>query len=103
VDELVEFAESQYWLYGHEEGSKISRIDNLQQVEKSLGRKPQELQNLPELRLEMSYIWAAFLDLNDSDSGKISYLELKEYAEIHGELSPFEINAIRRLSAVNKG
>ena len=51
----------------------------------------------------MSYIWAAFLDLNDSDGGKISYLELKEYAEIHGELSPFEINAIRRLSAVNKG
>tara|TARA_R110002124_G_scaffold264353_1_gene430976 strand:+ start:202 stop:357 length:156 start_codon:yes stop_codon:yes gene_type:complete len=51
----------------------------------------------------MSYIWSAFLDLNNPDNGKISYQELKEYSEIHGELSPFEVNAIRRLSAVNKG
>lgn len=51
----------------------------------------------------MSYIWSAFLDLNNPDNGKISYQELKEYSAIHGELSPFEISAIRRLSAVNQG
>tara|TARA_R110001606_G_scaffold9326_1_gene40399 strand:+ start:246 stop:548 length:303 start_codon:yes stop_codon:yes gene_type:complete len=100
---LIDFAESQYWLYGHDEGSKVSRIDNLQQVEKSLGRKPQELQDLPELRPELSYIWQVFLDLNNVDNGKISYEELRHYSDIHGELSPFEISAIRRLSAVNQG
>tara|TARA_B100000795_G_scaffold115609_1_gene85840 strand:+ start:502 stop:657 length:156 start_codon:yes stop_codon:yes gene_type:complete len=51
----------------------------------------------------MSYIWSAFLDLNNPDGGKIGYLEIKEYSQIHGELSPFEIKAIRSLSAVNKG
>ena len=100
---MIDFAESQYWLYGHDEGSKVSRIDNLQQVEKSLGRKPQELQDLPELRPELSYIWQVFLDLNNVDNGKISYEELRHYSDIHGELSPFEISAIRRLSAVNQG
>jgi len=70
------------------------------QVEKSLGRKPKELEGAPELRKELHYLWSIFLDLYSPDSGKVSYQELREYANVHGELSGFEIGVIRRLCAI---
>ena len=80
---------------------------SLKQVEKSLGRKPKELQDAPVLRHELSYLWSLFVSLKNAAEGAISYTEIQAYISIYGDLSVFEIDLIRTLddlhsSEVNK-
>jgi hypothetical protein len=70
---------------------------SLKQVEKSLGRKPRELENSPSLRDELGYLWALFVSLKNAADGPISYTEIQAFAGIYGELSVFEIDVIRKL------
>jgi len=70
---------------------------SLKQVEKSLGRKPRELENSPSLRDELGYLWALFVNLKNATNGRISYTEIQAFAGIYGELSVFEIDVIRTL------
>jgi len=69
----------------------------MRQVEKSLGRKPKELENAPTLRSELEYLWSIFVSLKNASQGSISYTEIQSYASIYGELSGFEIDVIRNL------
>lgn len=70
---------------------------NLKQIEKSLGRKPRELEGSPSLRDELGYLWALFVSLKNATNGPISYTEIQAFAGIYGELSVFEIDVIRKL------
>ena len=70
---------------------------SLKQVEKSLGRKPRELESSPSLRDELGYLWALFVSLKNATIGPISYTEIQAFAGIYGELSVFEIDVIRTL------
>jgi len=81
-------------MQGRPKGSEVSRYDTLKQVEKSLGRKPEALQNAPELRSEHRNAWDVFNRL-----GECSYQEIDAYVRITGdELSGWEIEAIMRLN-----
>jgi hypothetical protein len=80
---------------------------NLKQVEKSLGKKPKELEDAPVLRHELNYLWSLFVSLKNAAEGAISYTEIQAYISIYGDLSVFEIDLIRTLddlhsSEVNK-
>ena len=70
---------------------------SLKQVEKSLGRKPKELQDAPVLRHELNYLWSLFVSLKNAAEGVISYTEIQAYISIYGDLSVFEIDLIRTL------
>lgn len=70
---------------------------SLKQVEKSLGRKPKELQDAPVLRHELNYLWSLFVSLKNAAEGAISYTEIQAYVSIYGDLSVFEIDLIRTL------
>ena len=70
---------------------------SLKQVEKSLGRKPKELQDAPVLRHELNYLWSLFVSLKNAAEGAISYTEIQAYISIYGDLSVFEIDLIRTL------
>jgi hypothetical protein len=70
---------------------------NLKQVEKSLGKKPKELEDAPVLRHELNYLWSLFVSLKNAAEGAISYTEIQAYISIYGDLSVFEIDLIRTL------
>tara|TARA_R110000796_G_scaffold220500_1_gene336600 strand:- start:295 stop:549 length:255 start_codon:yes stop_codon:yes gene_type:complete len=74
---------------------------SLKQVEKSLGRKPKELQDAPVLRHELNYLWSLFVSLKNAAEGAISYTEIQAYISIYGDLSVFEIDLIRTLDELH--
>lgn len=84
----------QFWAAGYDKNSKVSRIDNLRQVEKSLGKKPKELEGAPELRKELNYLWVIFVKLKNASDGPISFSSIMSYMAIYGELTAFEVDAI---------
>ena len=68
-------------------------------MEKSLGRKPKELENAPSLRDELTYIWTAFVRLRNASDGPITYTEMQSFMDINGRLAGFEIDAIMALDS----
>lgn len=96
------YAEKQFWLHGKAEEQTVSRLKNLQQVEKTLKRKPKELQNLPVLAEELQYLWALYVEINNGSDGRITWKDLHAYCELMGELSPFEIEVIRNLNELHQ-
>lgn len=89
-------------MHGYDKGEKVSRYDNLKQVEKSLRRKPKQLQGLIEINEDVRYIWDLFIDLFSSTGGEISYSEIKAYSELIADVSPFEIRCIMALKRMRK-
>lgn len=82
-------------------------------VEKAIGRKPKELEDLIELPKEFSKVWEDFLNLSNSRSSglgisPISYAEIDAYSRLLGiDLEPWEVQVIKlfdrvTLSEVNK-
>lgn len=95
------FGRWQFWAAGYDKGSTVSRISNLRQVAKSLGRNPKELDGEPELREELVYLWDLFVSLKNASSGAISYNEINSYMSIYGRLSTFEVDIIRNLDILH--
>ena len=95
------FGQWQFWAAGYDKGSKVSRLDNLNQIAKSLGRNPKELDEQPTLRDELTYLWVLFVSLKNASSGVISYTQIKDYMAIYGTLLPFEVDAIRSLDLLH--
>lgn len=88
------FGQWHFWASGYDEGSKVSRLDNLLQVEKSLGRKPAELEQAPTLADNLQYIWQIFVSIRNQSEGAIRYSDLFAYQQFYGALKAFEVDAI---------
>tara|TARA_R110000787_G_scaffold96186_4_gene199388 strand:+ start:2152 stop:2346 length:195 start_codon:yes stop_codon:yes gene_type:complete len=56
---------------------------------------------MPTLRKELAYLWAIFVSLKNASSGVISYTQIKDYMAIYGDLSTFEVDAIRSLDILH--
>ena len=95
------YAKWQFWSAGYDKGSTVSRIDNLKQVAKSIGKNPKELDEKPELNDKLAYLWGLFVSLKNASSGAISYSEIQAYMAIYGDLSIFEVDAIRTLDTLH--
>lgn len=85
-------------MYSKAKGSKVSRYQELKQVEKTLGRKPKALQDLPQLDPDLDYLWAIFVELSNGSKDGITYTDIKAYCDLKGELSLFEVEAIMAIS-----
>lgn len=84
----------------------ITQREHLQEVERQTGQTPLPLVG-PEFPEEMLHVWSAFLSLNGTRSAgfsgplPISYSEMKSWMELTGNyLSPWEVEAIKKLDAV---
>lgn len=73
----------------------------MRQVEKSIGKKPKELENQPVLRSELTYLWVLFVQLKNASEGSISYNQIKSYMEIYGDLTAYEVDVIRELDQLS--
>lgn len=62
---------------------------------------PKELAERPILRNELTYLWVLFVSLKNASSGVISYTQIKDYMAIYGNLSPFEVDAVRSLDLLH--
>ena len=76
------------------QGSKVSRLETLRQVEKSTGIKPTELIDCPQLDDNHHFAWSAFTSLVE-----YNYQELESYSRMTGiELDCWEVEAIMALA-----
>lgn len=92
------YARWHFHAYGHEPGSKVSRIKHWQQVEKSLGRTPQELKDKPAFPDHLDYLWEQYVALKNASEGAVSFEQIHAFCNLTGErLAPWEVEAIRSL------
>jgi len=83
-----------FWINAYPEGSKISRLDSLKQVEKSRGVTPPELLNAPQLSWKHDDCWKAYVSLKDH-----TWQEVESYMRLTGHiLDQWEIQAIMTLA-----
>ena len=76
------------------EGSTVSRYDTLKQVEKSTGKKPKDLLNVPELSIHHENSLAAFNALTVH-----SWQELQAYMGVTGNmLEWWEVQSVMGLA-----
>lgn len=83
-----------YYINGFPEGSTISRLTTLKQVEKSRGVTPPELLNAPQLSWQLTDCWKVYTSLRDH-----TYPELESYMRLTDcVLDWWEIEAIMELA-----
>ena len=87
---------------GFDKGAKVSRIENLRQVEKSTGVTPPELAEQPELRPEAIYLWELFVTLKNATPDVIRFVDIEAYSRVYGDLTPFEVDVIRNLENLSR-
>lgn len=76
--------------------------DHLEQVEKSTGKIPKELDD-DVLSFDLHHIWNTYFELRQAQNNEsaISFLELKAYCELtQTHLTGFELRCLQRLDLV---
>jgi len=83
-----------FYIHSRPEGSTISRYESLRQVQKTTGKTPIELQQGPDLPLELQDTWDAFNSLTE-----FTYTEIHNFVSLTGQdLEPWEVKAIVKLA-----
>lgn len=57
---------------------------------------------MPPLPEGAGYLWELYLDLHNATQGEITYSELQAYTHFNGELTAFEVEAVRTLNMLFK-
>lgn len=98
---MVEFASHQFKLVKPAKDGTIK--DYLEQIYKQTGCMPEQLKG-PEFPSSMSYVWSAFLSLNDSrtmgqhSANPITHEGIKAFMEVTlTSLSPRDVETIKKL------
>lgn len=90
------------YAHGRVEGSKISRLAQWKQVEKTTDKAPQGLESQPEFPSELLYLWVIFNKV--AGRNDLTYVEIDAYMRLMQEsLTPWEINILFKLEAVRNG
>ena len=80
-------------------GSTRSLDIHLKQVEKTLGRKPKELEERLECPLPFKYLWEYYLELKSDVA--LTYTEIKNWQELSlTEISHWEVRIIKTLDRI---
>lgn len=53
---------------------------------------------MPTLPEGADYLWHLYLDLHNATKGEITYSELQAYTTFNGDLTAFEVEAVRTLN-----
>lgn len=78
------------YAHGCDEGSKVSRIAQWQQVEKSSGITPDSLLDKPDLNNDLVYLWNMFVEIRRGCE-KIGFIDIDAYSRVTGvEFSSWE-------------
>lgn len=88
----------------------ITKREHLEQVERQIGRKPEELEPPTEFPTLLSHVWSAFISLSNaraagfSGPSPITYTEIKSWKETtQTPLDPWEVEAVKRIDVVYMG
>lgn len=81
------------------EGSKVTLRDHLEQVYKQTGRKPKQLQEIPEFPNEVAYIFNWYMEVRGLE--RLTYNELKCWTDLtNTRLLPYEVEVIIKLDRI---
>lgn len=61
-------------------------------------RAQKDLDDAPKLSKDLQYLWHMFLDLYNAGNGTITYADIKAYAELQCDVTPFEVEAIQSMN-----
>ena len=81
----MEFSKWVAYANGYDKNSKVSRLKQWQQVEKTTGIKPEAYSDKPELDEKLHYLWSTYLEIKRGVE-RISYTELNNYTIVTGTL-----------------
>ena len=71
----------------------------MKQVEKTLKRKPKELENVLDCPKALAHVWLAFCQIKPSVE-RVGFMDVKAYGELMGsDLTPFDVELIMQLDA----
>ena len=57
---------------------------------------------MPDIPKGTEYLWSLYLDLHNATGGEITYQEMLAYSAFNGELTAFEVDAVRSLNQLYK-
>lgn len=103
INELIDYCKQEF--NSAVNGSNGNSIrDQLENVWKQTGVKPQELENLVELKQSQYELWSWFMELNESRTSNgfgmnpISYSDISAYFNLQGIIPhKWEVDTLRRL------
>ena len=91
-----------FYAYGYDKGSKVSRLAQWKQVEKSTGYKPESLHDRPVLRESLAYLWNDYLCIK-AGCDDVTYQDLEAYQNTTGAvLSAWEVSTIIDLDLLRR-
>jgi len=91
-----------FYAYGVDENSKVTRIAQWRQVEKSAGIVPDGLKNKPRLPRALSYIWETYASISKGCE-QVTYQGIKAYCDLTGEnITPWEVTMIIEIDLLRR-
>lgn len=91
-----------FYAYGYDKGSKVSRIAQWRQVEKTIGSAPQLLMDAPVLDEELQYLWNEYCEIVKG-CDRITWESLDSYQRLTGiNLTPWESSIMIELDRMRK-
>lgn len=88
--------------YGRDEGSKVSRLAQWEQVKKTTGIEPQKLKERPKLREECLYLWSLYIEIQKG-SDSVGYLEIDAYKRLIGaDLTPWQVSLMIEIDLIRR-
>jgi len=87
---------------GYDKESKVNRLAQWEQVERSTGFKPEQLKLKPELSDDLCYIWNEYIEIKKGCTD-IGWNEIDTYQRVTGAgLTLWEISLILDLDIMRK-
>ena len=91
-----------FWANSRPEGSKITHLESMRQVQKSTGQTPKKLAEQPILDDCLLPTWYAYCDILQGNE-KITLRDIKAYCDVYDDpLDQWQIKAILSLDTVRQ-
>lgn len=96
---MSEYARKTFELERIPDGQKSSVRKQLEQIERTTGKTPEKLLNMPELPYSLGHVWDWFLDIFRGE--QITYQEIQAWANMTDTRpTPYEVRILRKLADI---
>lgn len=96
---MAEYATAEFKLERIPKGGNITVRTSLEQVAKSTGKRPKDLDHGKPLPEELVYLWEWFVSVHSNE--RLSYSELNNWSDLKSvNLRPWEVDAIMKLERI---
>ena len=101
IEDLIDYAENEFSLSKTDKDG-VSVREHLEQVERQIGRKPEELKEV-DFPVSMGHVWSAFVYIHSgrTPGHPITYQDINAWKQLtETPLEPWTVEVIKRLDNV---